>query len=442
MGTDQVEFHLQPESHTQKQLLYAFCLALVALLLLRDVGGVNLTKWVFVSLSALAFITLNMRNTAVWLCFIIPLMTGLPNTYLFAAGLIIYVVKNIDRLVIKNYILVLVAIFLLELASFMYGYFRMTDYIGFLAPLLLISLIIFSDQDDWDYEKMGLFFVFGAVGAGLSIAWQFIQVNGMDTLIASGVRLGDTNVLLVTEGMRVSFDPNSFGVLSAVAICVVLVLLRRNTYSKIILAALMVFIIFIGSLTLSRLFAILIGIIILVYVITSTRSLRRFLAGMAVITITALAVYGLINNYSPSLIESYASRFAVTDVTAGRAGITAEYFQVLEQHPERLLLGVGLQKYPKKYELNFTSHNGTQEVLITWGVAGLILVSLFIFLIFKYGRRETAKEDWDILYLLPLITILVGVQTLPFFYAGNAEMYLLPAYAAMRLVKYEGRLIR
>lgn len=434
---EKLKIHLINKQNFMDALFFGLCCIMMILLLLRDVNGVDLSKWVFLILSIIVFAIFDMNFTAIFICFLIPFTVGLPYYYIFGAGLIIFILKNLNKLVLNKFIIPLIALFVVELLSFIYGNYSIGGFIRFAIPLFFISLVIFNDKNNFDCEKMLLYFLLAATGAELSVVLQSISINGLDSLISAGVRLGDTSKLLFKEGMRVSYNPNSLALLCALSTSILLVLLSRARH-KLIILVLLVFQIFVGSMSLSRLFIVLLIIIALIYWLSLAKSIRRFFKGVALITILTIGVYTSINYYSPSLLASFSSRFAVEDISNGRLEIMALYFNVLEQHPGRIFFGVGLQDYQQKSGVFEQSHNGLQEVLITWGIVGLLLVALYIFGIYRYGWRGVIKKNRKIIYLLPLIVVLVGIQSGQFFYSGNSALYFLPIYATMRLAKNNG----
>lgn len=413
---------------------FGLCCLMLVLLLLRDVNGVYLSKWIFLAISILVFLLFDINYTAVFICFLLPFTTGLPYKYIFILGLIVFIGKNYSVLELNKYINPLIYIFIVELLSFIYGGFSLGDFIRFAAPLIFIALVIFNDKDDLNYEKMLLYLLFAAIGAELSVVLQSINSDGLDSLISAGVRLGDTKNLLVEEGMRVSYNPNSFGALCVFSISLLLVLFKnKSSQGKLIIALLLMLQIFIGSLSLSRSFLVLLVMVAFIYILSMAKSLQGILKSFVLITIVSMGVYISINYFTPTLLASFSSRFEVQDISNGRQEIMESYFDVLAQHPERLLFGVGLQDYSHKYGLTDECHNGFQEILITWGVVGFSLVAIYIFGIYKFAWRGVRKKGRKIIYLLPLIVIIVGAQSGQFFYSGNSALYFLPAYAAMRV---------
>lgn len=417
------------------KIFFILCCIMVALLTIRDVGNVNLSKWIFLALGVMVFLFFDNDYMAIFLCFLIPFIVGIPNSYIFLVGLIIFIGKNLKKIIINIYILGLFLIFIIEFLSFIYGGFSIGDYIRFVAPLSLISLIIFNDKDNFDYGKMLLYFLFAAVSAELNVIFQSTNLNGLNNLISSGLRLGNTKQLLLEEGMRVSFNPNSLGFLCAFSISILILLLDRNIKHIPIKITLLVFQILIGIMSLSRSFLVILGIIALVYWLSLAESLWEFIKGFSIITVITIGICASINHYYPNLLTSIYARFAVEDISNGRLDIMELYFNVLTKHPERLIFGVGLQGYNEKSGVMMSCHNGTQEILITWGVIGLLSVAFYIFGLYEYGMRGASVKGRKIIYLLPLIILIIDVQSGQFFSSSIIPLYFLPVYAAMRLAK-------
>lgn len=415
---------------------FLFCCTIVVLLLIRDVVGISVSKWVFIVLATGVYLLYDIEYIAIFTCFLIPFIVGLPNSYIFIIGLIVVLLRNINKLLIKKDFWILWAIFIVELLSFIYGNFYIYDFIRFAAPISLISILIFDNRNTLNSRNMLLYFLFAAIVAQISVILQSISINGLDALISGGVRLGNTVQLLEIEGMRISYNPNGMALLSGITISILLILFNIQKQAKVVIAFLIILEIFVGSLSLSRAFLLLFCVITIVYIFSLNRGIKRFLEGLIMATIISVGVYLLVSYFAPSLLDSYSSRLAVEDLSAGRISIASEYFEALMDHPERLVLGSGLQNYQVKYGVSQSSHNGTQEVLITWGIIGLGLVLLYIISIYRHGWRGVASSDRKIIFILPLIILLVAIQSGQFFSSSVNPMYLLPSYAAMRLAVY------
>lgn len=406
------------------------CGLVIILLFLRDVSNVSVSKWIFVFLSGLIYVFYDLNYMFVFTCFLTPFLVGLPGSYIFAIGLVVFLAKNLRELVISKYILAPVLILVVELLSFMYGSFSLFDFFKFAVIILFTAVLIFTHNEEVDFRKGLTYFILAAVSAQLLVILQSVTVYGLTELVDAGVRLGNTEKLLAETGMRISFNPNEFGRLCTFTLSILLMFLYRRANPRIIVIGLIIVQILVGSFSLSRNFLIILAMITVVYMMASSSSMGKFMKAMAQTAAIALAVYLAVSNLFPNIYDGFVSRFMVADVSGGRVNITREYFAVISENPERLFLGVGIQDYEVKSDMDIVSHNGTQEVLITWGIMGLLLVITYIYGIYRHsGIRD--RED-VLIYLLPLLAIIVGVQSGQFF-SGRSPIYLLPAYMTMGL---------
>ncbi len=415
---------------------FLHCLAIIVILLVRDVTGIYISKWLILAACIMPYMIFDLNSAMAFTIFLLPFSEGLPFNYICLFSVIILIAKYINKIALNSYILVMVLIFIVELSSVFYGRFSLADYIRFTGPFLLISLLIYkSDDEEISYVTMLGYFLFGAIGSELSIILQTINTLGIDTILAAGIRLGETSGINSNQGMRLSYNPNVLGRICAYSIGASLVLLNRSKFPKAVLMIIMVSQMIVGSLTLSRYFLLLIAVIVLFYLASLAQSVNQFFKGLAVLCIVAVGIYFSASYFTPNVVEGYLARGVTQeDLSNGRLEIGNEYFESVIQNPERLFFGVGLQNYEEKVGMYVSCHNGVQEVLITWGVTGLILVALYIWGLYRHGWRGVPQYKRKIIYLLPLIVFVIGIQSGQFF-STYTHLWLLLPYATMRLAK-------
>lgn len=412
-----------------KQWFFVHCLIIVFLLYLRDVAEIKISNWLFIALATIVFILYDINYTAVFICFLIPLLRGLPYNYIFGIGFMIFMIKNLNKIVFNKYLIPLLFIFVIELFSFIYGHFSIMNFLRFAFPLLLMSLIIFNDKDCLDYKKILVYFIFGAVAVELSIIIQTINISSLDNLLSFSARLGRN---LIGE-TRLVYNPNAFGVLCIFSISLLLVLLKKYKRYKMLIMTIVFFQIIAGSMSLSRTFLVLLAVMIFVVLLSLAKLTGDFVKSITLMGLICIGTYMTLYHYFPNLFEKYQTRLAVEDVSNGRIDILNDYFRILEQHPERIFLGVGLQEYPIKYGMYQSCHNGIQEILINWGIIGIFFAVWYMYNIYKFGWRGVLIKKQNIIYQLPLLVLLISIQAGQFFYSGNKVMYFLPIYACMRI---------
>jgi len=437
MQNSEIELNIGRRNSSIKAAFFSYCLAILAILLVRDVMGINMSKWIVLAVCVLPYIIFDLSYAMAFTIFLLPLNNGLPFNYICLVGLIITVVKYLNKLALNNRIIIILLIFLIELVSAFFGRFILTDYLRFIGPFLLISLFIFKNQDnDMDYEAMIISYILGAIGGELIYIINTINMFGIQSILSAGSRLGDTSIVINDQIMRLTYDPNGLGRHCAYAIGALLVLLDKSKISKTLLMVIIISQTIIGSMTLSRYFLLLMVIIVLLYLLSKAESAKQFLKGTLVLVVVIIGIYASANQFAPNVVEGYSARgFSEKQLSNGRIEIGKAYFDSIEQNPQRLFLGVGLQNYQEKAGVFASCHSGPQEVLITWGVIGLFLVTLYIWGLFKHGWRGVPPAERKIIYLLPLIVFLVGIQSGQFF-STHEELWLILPYSVMRLAQF------
>jgi O-antigen ligase len=136
----------------------------------------------------------------------------------------------------------------------------------------------------------------------------------------------------------------------------------------------------------------------------------KFVCIVAVIVLIAL---GLLFLLFPALMEFYISRFQMEDLTTGRMDLMAHYHEFVMSDPVHLFFGIGLHDFNKKvmnvYRIaRNVPHNGVQELIVAWGLPGLIMF-LILWVVMILRARQCCKKQGLINYI-PLLIILLKVQ--------------------------------
>ena len=79
--------------------------------------------------------------------------------------------------------------------------------------------------------------------------------------------------------------------------------------------------------------------------------------------------------------------------------------------PDKLFFGIGIQDIATKaYEITgvstFVPHNGYQQLVVAWGIPGLLVMALFVYKLFKQAMRN---KKIPALYYSPLVFLLVDI---------------------------------
>lgn len=132
----------------------------------------------------------------------------------------------------------------------------------------------------------------------------------------------------------------------------------------------------------------------------------------------------------PAYVENLLLRFQVDDLSAGRLGLFQEYWDGQLALQLSFPLGVGLQNYEQKIGATGASHMGYQQVMVTWGIIGLVLcLILFVLIIaqLKYTKR------CQLLYVVPYFVFLVARLSAQIFSSSSYTLYFFILYACANL---------
>ena len=135
----------------------------------------------------------------------------------------------------------------------------------------------------------------------------------------------------------------------------------------------------------------------------------------------------------PTAYDALILRFGENDISTGRNDIFAYYTEMLLSDPNLLMFGVGLQGYETKLLTNYNlsiPHNAFQELLVMWGIPGL--VAFVAFLILLMNRAHKLNHNIQFVNYIPLIIMLVNIQVSQM--ASSSVVTILIAFVYMCLV--------
>lgn len=398
----------------QKQsfaLMAKMLVVLIAVLVLvRDVGGIEISKYIFLVIASVACFLSDKYGIYCIIAFIAPFAVGFPYTYFSAIALLIILFKVKFRLRVNAVGLIcIIAILCLELLSAFRGMFSLIDFLRFSGVFLLAFLMMLDVDKCYRNEKLLNYFLFGLSITLCSLMGQMLNSYSLSEIMSLGIRFGNTRQFLniPVEGMLVSYNPNGLGL-----VCLqgaILCLLKWKKHMKWYYIVAFVSIILLGIMTQSRTFLIVSIITIILYALFSSQNLKKTLQSLFFLTIGGVSIYLIAIRFVQEYAVSFSRRFQAEDLSNNRIQIMQYYFGEIVQHFDRLLIGVGLQNYQEKYGVLFSAHNATQEVIIAWGVMGLIAVVLLFYNIFHnaYSHNPNAM----LVQYIPIIATLIYIQS-------------------------------
>jgi len=209
------------------------------------------------------------------------------------------------------------------------------------------------------------------------------------------------------------------------------VLLLRKEKKPGIYVPVALFSVLIGFATQSRTYLVVVAVSAAAYTTLSCTTVKAALKTIAGSVGLFCAVYYSILHLMPNYMKSFMDRWATADISNGRGTIMGYYAREMFDPIDRFLFGVGMQNYPDKYGFSMSAHNATQEVLITWGVIGIIAVIILLGAVIYNAKSKNKRVQ--LIQFLPLFSILLYKQAGQGFTDTASMLWMMTAYSAARI---------
>ena len=418
------------------------CLSVIAILCamiaVRDLMGMQINKFVFVLLYILACCWLNQDGIIKLLGFSIPLLNGLPNTYIILIITLVIIYKFRMQFDFRLFAIPLMLAAQELLHALLYSRVDVIQEASFVATLFLFVLI--STVGKEKAENLLFYFVIGtAFSQGIVILGAMHEL-GSDVLFSGSVRLGfDAGGLAESalEGIRLRFNPNEIGYYSVVALSGALLLYYRIRRGKAVLVFCMVICIVAGVLSQSRTWLLLSVPVCVAQLILGFRTVVGARKSMVIIVV-CLGVVGVFIIHNPQVAQSIVARFQDSSLATGggRTGIFTDYTEYIFSDFARFVFGTGVVDYKGVTGISMSMHNGLQQIVVCLGLVGAIA---FIGLVAALVRRSISGRAVGLSELLPLAASIAFTQSIQLL---NPWVLMLPVacgIAAIGLSREKGR---
>lgn len=187
---------------------------------------------------------------------------------------------------------------------------------------------------------------------------------------------------------------NVLGILCGILIInIICVLLKSEAKNKFEFLCLAVAMLFVGFLTGSRSFLLVIGVgvIVIVGILVIRLKMRGFFKIFILVVMAGGIAWIVFNNNS--FIQSYTNQiiYRITklqgmDVSNGRYELWEQYYSVLISHPMLLLFG-GMSI--TAFKIPYVAHNMILEQIAAYGIIGSILLIIMYLNVYKYIRKNS-----------------------------------------------------
>lgn len=404
-----------------KYLLYLLVAGLSILLILRDVNGISINKFIYFGFAVALMAAANYHTLINMICFILPLVCGLPGTYIMPCAFALLLVKK-GSIKAMQVIPVLV-ISLLELFAALS--YPSTDFAAIINYVFFAAVMIFLIQDDSniDYNRCIMLYLLGTLllcYVILAATFADAPKNWMKMFADGQFRIGDGHV--DTGAMTLKVNANSLAYYSLVGIaCGLLLTEKAKGIKKVWYIALVVFFAIAGFLTISRSWLLLTAVCLLLYILSRLRKPKQFFALFLVLAVVSVLVFCWLEK-NPELLAGFETRFndETVETGGGRSRIFKRYTHIFFSNFRFIIMGTGVTQYKAVADYHGSFHNGTQQILVSCGIIGFLLYMVVLIPPVLKARRG---KKIPLAYWLPLIGVVAFTQTIQFL---NPTMLMLP----------------
>ena len=402
------------------QMFWIMMAVFYSLFVVRNVLSVEFPVSIYlVWVALMAFVFDDTEIKALIISFM-PLVPGFQSKYAVLICMIVLIIKYFKQLRIPPFIFCVILLMFWEFLHLNEGYATTAEYLSGFAPLMCLAVVVSLPDKHEDISVFSrVLAVSLAVGSLILIANTVLGSHqSLMSLVQSGFRLGEVEEAL---NYQITYNANGLGFLCNMTV----VGLLSNIYfkrSKKIDYFLMIFAIVIGCLTVSRTFLLCLAGTIALYILLQNKApsykIRLFITILLLIGI-ALLVLKLV---APDIIDNYVMRFSADDITGGRAYLSDFYNDFIISTPKNFLYGIGIQNINTKImalkgvDVN-VPHNGYQQMLVAWGIVGLLLMLVFIFCLVLYARKKNPRVP--LMCYLPLVLLLINILAGQFVTSGT-----------------------
>lgn len=391
-----------------------YCLMAILLLLVccRYVLQIDIPREFFLAIIAVIALTGDKDEILAMCMCCIPLHESIDLFYAIVICMTFYVIKNYRIIHVGAEIALVLLLIIWELLHYLVQDFSLKMYLVNIIPLIVLLIVMSADVSQHDYAFTVRVMAVATVANCCMLLCKVLYWSDFNILKAfAGLqRLGIESEAISKNSLSISgaVNPNTLGIICVLA-TTALMQLRATGHGKRrdmwMSAILLVF----GALTSSRTFLVCLLLMILLLIFSQKGSISRkirFVGAMLAVLMLGFSVLYLL---FPDLLQYYVGRFKVADITTGRSQLMRQYHNFIVTNPKILLWGIGLQDFGLKllgtYRVaTHVPHNGIQEMIIAWGIPGLILFGML--LLSMILRAAKHNKTLSLLNFIPLLIIL------------------------------------
>lgn len=333
--------------------------------------------------------------------------------YALAFCLMIFVLKFAKEIRLNPAVMPIFIMLVWELLHGFRADFSLRILITSCIPLLVLAVFMCVDIRAVDYAFVVRAFASTLAVVCASLVLKLLYLSDFNVLktFAGLQRLGHDASEVSLDG-KGSIQTNTLGILCVLATTGLMQLRMAESGTRrdmVLTVLLMVF----GALTASRTYLVCLVLMLVLLLFSQRGSLEKKLRLLGSLFALVMAALVLLYLIFPDLMKYYISRFAEKDITTGRDVLMVKYGEFIVDHPKVMFWGIGLNHFRDELMTVHkvaagVPHNGIQELIIAWGIPGLLLfICLWVSMIWR-SKHFCRKQK--LINYIPFFIILIKSQ--------------------------------
>lgn len=390
-----------------------FILLFAVLYIFRDLADASIPDIVFSGLCAIGFI-LTDAGTGLGLYMFTTALTVPQNEII-----LFYIIILLGKMFLSGkvrvngkMVLITVGMLMLQLVNMaLFSTYAVGDVLYYYITRMLIIIVpLFWFDGEYsaeDFRSALMCYVAGVILGGTVTMLLTAERITWEALLkgTGGYRLGKTYA--TEEGMQTTYNANQLAVMFTIASAIILQQIDRKRMSMILGIALLGYSFFLLVLTRSRTGLLTMAMIIVIYYFVLVIRRKKVFAGILLLGVISAMVF-MVVTFIPGVVERVIDRFVgQEDITNGRADLFVDYLQAWVNDPWCFFFGYGIGNAYGIVNVGYTPHNAITDVLISWGIVGLFIVSVVVVMCYHKGIEKVNKKE-RIMAILPALVALVA----------------------------------
>lgn len=412
---------------------YAFLLGLCALLYARDVLQMPLPLPIFVVYFAIGYICFDYTQSLAITAMLLLLGHGIQINYIFLIATAVYLYKygkGFKLTLTHGIVAILMGLELLHMA---YPPFVLSDYIRYLVQYMYIALILGDNRlpkllkDPLLVLRAFIFMATYFMIDVISVTARYIDIT---EILAGKFRFGVLDEFLINTATLYD-NENTVGLFALLAICFLMICMIKTRKHYLRDGLLIAYFLYFGLLTQSKTFLLCLLLVAVMYYIYWLRIARKSAVKAIVVSLVIVfAVHLTVNVLFADALSGVLARFEAKDLSTGRADLFEQYNEFILKSPANMLWGAGLQGIKEKTGIWNTPHNGLQEILVCWGLIGMLLFVCLFMDVYQRAKRITGGK-MPFWCKVPFVIHFIYIQTMQFVRVGAGFGMLTILYIAV-----------